>query len=120
MRDLSEEHARLLLEDYALDLAEVPADILRRVVADWRHSQKWFPSVAELLAACEPELIRRKRYLARLEHLENLPLVAPEPEVDPEQEERQRAEIEAYLARMKAKKAAWLAPDGPDKATHSK
>ncbi len=115
MRDMAEAEARLLLEDYLTDLAEVPVDIIEAECIRWRRSQKWFPSIAELLAACEPDWSRRRRYLHRLEQVRDAPPEPEPPPPDPEREARLQREIDAMLARMRGR------PEGEEEgeaATH--
>lgn len=94
MRDMSEDHARLVIEDYLADLATVPADLLETAVVTWRRRQKWFPSIAELLAACEPDWRRRRAYTLRLRRAADTPR---EPEWRPPTEE-EKARVSALLA----------------------
>lgn len=99
MRDMSETEARLVFEDYAADLSTVPADLIEGAINDWRRTQKWFPSIAELLAVVESDWANRRRYLARLEAAT---VSSPEPEYVPPTE-AEKAEVEALMAKLRAK-----------------
>ena len=59
-----------MLEIYVEDLGDVPVDLLEAACRHWRRTQKFFPTIAELLELIEPELAQRRRRLVCLGTLE--------------------------------------------------
>ena len=59
-----------MLEIYVEDLGDVPVDLLDGACRHWRRTQKFFPTIAELLELIEPELAQRRRRLVCLGTLE--------------------------------------------------
>lgn len=64
-----EQHWRIVFEDYADDLAAMPADIIQQGAVEFRRAGKWWPKSAELLEIMRPLLARRERDIRRLERL---------------------------------------------------
>lgn len=81
--DRSEAQWRIVIEDYAEDLAEYPSDILRAAVTQYRREGKWWPKVSEIRALADPELGRRQSMRHRLRVLAATPVPEPEPARDP-------------------------------------
>lgn len=109
--DRPEHHFEPLIEDYAGDLAHLPADVLHEVAVTWRRTQKWFPKIAELLAMAEPEIERRREMLRRLEQL----AVSPRPEkriaAEPEQTLRRWSDLtDEEKARHEEMMRPWREP----------
>ena len=63
---------KLRFETYAEDLADVPPDILHEALRHWRRTEKFWPTIAELLALTTPPLNERRRVLDRLNRLHAL------------------------------------------------
>ena len=65
----SEAQWRLILQDYASDLEDMPADIIEAGCAAYRRAGKWWPKSAELLEHMTGPLLERRRQRKRLERL---------------------------------------------------
>ena len=51
---------------YAEELTEYPIDVVREACRWWAAREKWFPSWAELRAACDERVMKRRAILAGL------------------------------------------------------
>jgi hypothetical protein len=65
--DRGETQWKIVFEDYASDLAEMPLDILAEGIRRYRKAAKFWPKVSELLEHMTPLLAKRKLQLARLD-----------------------------------------------------
>lgn len=94
--DRSAAQVKILLADYASDLAELPADILNTTAERYRRDGKFWPKVAELIDIAEPMLARRQAMRWRLQRLAAI----KEPEVEresPEERARRAAAVDEIL-----------------------
>lgn len=91
----SEFDGALTLKAYARRLAGFPADLVRFELLEQRR--KWFPTLAEIEDAIEPETIRRRALADKLADLAARPKAQPEP-VDPREAALRR--VEAKLDRL--------------------
>lgn len=66
VRGRSQSEWRIILEDFAEDLAPYPPDILRAAIAEYRQTGRYWPRPAELIALAAPALARRQRIRHRL------------------------------------------------------
>ena len=63
---------KTMMSVYIEDLEDVPADVLDDACRQWRRTQKFWPTIAELLELCEPEVRERRRRLRRLAELDSV------------------------------------------------
>lgn len=73
MPDLSPEQYRLFWQDYADDLAHVPADVLEQAAIGWRRkvpAEKYFPKPADLLTIIRTQRVFEERTRRAREKLE--------------------------------------------------
>lgn len=52
-----------MLKLYAEDLVEYPPDVLTQACIEWRRTQKFWPTIAELIALMEPRRRHRREML---------------------------------------------------------
>ena len=64
--------AKLMMQTYIEDLEHVPVDVLDDACRQWRRTQKFWPTIAELLELCESEVRERRRRLRRLAELDSV------------------------------------------------
>lgn len=83
----SEADAAVGLTLYSGALLRYPADVAKATCADWARTQKWFPSLAELLALADRLAAPRQQMLLALHRAPGLP---PPERRDPTEEERRR------------------------------
>jgi len=111
-RDRPEGVWQSVIADYAVDLAEYPAEIVEAGATDYRRNGKWWPKVSELRERMEPLLTERKNMLVRAE---KLAAGAPEKRerYAPTAEERKRF---ADGFRKAADELRNITPQGPEAA----
>lgn len=54
---------RPMLAIYLEDLVEYPPDLLTNACREWRRTQKFFPTISELIALMEPRRKHRREML---------------------------------------------------------
>lgn len=54
---------RPLLAIYLEDLVEYPPDLLTNACREWRRTQKFWPTISELIALMEPRVKHRREML---------------------------------------------------------
>jgi len=56
MREMSQEHVRLVMEDYLDDLEQFRPELIEMALRHYRRTPgtKWFPSVGEIMACLRP------------------------------------------------------------------
>ena len=52
-----------MLKLYAQDLVEYPPDVLTRACLEWRKAEKFWPTIAELIALMQPRVKHRREML---------------------------------------------------------
>jgi hypothetical protein len=65
--DLTDAEADWVMEDLIDDLAEFPAVVIAAACREWRRTQKWRPTIAELREACEWQRQSLARQVVRAE-----------------------------------------------------
>jgi hypothetical protein len=68
--DLPESAWKMIVEDFIGDLAKYPADIVAEAAARWRRTNKFFPTISEIVDLCDPPYSRRMKIGRRLRILE--------------------------------------------------
>ena len=57
---------------YVEDLEHVPADVLEQVCREWRQTERFWPTIAELLERCRSLVSRRRSLLHRLASIDSV------------------------------------------------
>jgi len=70
--DLPEGAWKIIVEDFIDDLARYPIDIITEAAVKWRRTNKFFPTISEIIELCGPEYQKRMRTGRRLAILENI------------------------------------------------
>lgn len=84
MRKTTEEEGQFLVATYADELKSIPYDIMIRTYKRLLAEHKWFPTIAEIMAAAAVEIGRRKYTIMRLKILiRRGPAPAPVAAADP-------------------------------------
>lgn len=63
---------KLMMSTYIEDLEEFPPEVLHDVCREWRRTQKFWPTIAELRELCQPKVKSLQRDLRRLLELDNV------------------------------------------------
>ena len=54
-----------MLAIYADDLTEYPADVLSEACVQWRRTQRFWPTISELIEIMEPRMRQHRRWMLR-------------------------------------------------------
>ena len=68
--DLPEGAWKIIVEDFIDDLARYPIDIITEAAVKWRRTNKFFPTISDMVDLCNPPDKRRMKTLHRLKILE--------------------------------------------------
>ena len=60
----------MIVEDFIDDLARYPIDIITEAAVKWRRTNKFFPTISDMVDLCNPPDKRRMKTLHRLKILE--------------------------------------------------
>jgi hypothetical protein len=70
---ISQQQMMLILQDYLVDLAEYPTDIIEQAILDYRRGDNlYFPKVGQLLKIAEKYLFQRQTKLKRLRKIQEV------------------------------------------------
>jgi hypothetical protein len=68
--DLPEGAWKIIVEDFIADLARYPADIIADAAVRWRRTNKFFPTISDMVSLCDPPYRSRTKTGRRLAILE--------------------------------------------------
>ena len=68
--DLPEGAWKIIVEDFIGDLARYPIDIITEAAVKWRRTNKFFPTISDMVDLCDQPDKRRMKTLHRLKILE--------------------------------------------------